>query len=75
MENKIETLEMYPQYSSKPLSGEQSDAVAVVRCEFANAHHAIMKHLPEGRYKAIVATKLEEAAMFATKAISHTPQQ
>ena len=75
METEVNFLEKYPQYDSAPLTQEQKESVHGIRIHFAMAHDAIMSQLPEGRYKAMVATKLEEAAMFATKAISHTPQQ
>lgn len=74
MNPEINLLERYPQYNSTPLTEEQKQSVHDVRVSFAFAHENIMVQLPEGRYKAIVATKLEEAAMFATKAITHTPK-
>lgn len=42
-----------------------------VRTTFAKAYDVIDESLPDGRYKSMVKTKLEEAALFATKSFTH----
>lgn len=42
-----------------------------VRNSFGTLADELERELPEGRYKAMVKTKLEEAAMLATKAYTH----
>ena len=75
MEPEKDLLEMYPQYASTEVTQDQKETIHQVRIFFAACHDMIMDKLPSGRYQSIVATKLEEAAMFATKAITHTPPQ
>ena len=59
------------EYESTPLNDEQCRKVADVR-ECFSRHAGYMESIcPEGRYRSIVMTKLEEAAMFAVKSISH----
>ncbi len=51
-------------------SDEQLLAMACVRETFANALQILEDHLPDGRYKALTITALEESAMWANKAIT-----
>lgn len=59
------------EYDSLPLSEEDASKVRDLREVFSRHASYIEQLCPEGRYRSIVMTKLEEAAMFATKAISH----
>lgn len=51
---------------------DQVDSMAFVRRQFHLLWKNIEGSMPDGRYKSIVQTKLEEAQMFASKAITHT---
>jgi hypothetical protein len=59
-------------FDALPMSDAQLANLASVREDFRTLGLALYNKLPEGRYKAMVKTKLEEAAMLATKAISHS---
>ena len=52
---------------------EQARDIATLRTAFSECADELDFHAPEGRYKALARTALEEAAMWATKAITHTP--
>lgn len=43
----------------------------LLRKKFKELGAELEERLPEGRYKALVRMKLEEAAMFTTKAFTH----
>ena len=47
------------------------DCAEIMRKAFQELATKLQDNLPNGRYKAIVKTKLEEAAMFTTKAFTH----
>lgn len=47
------------------------DCCELMRAAFQDLATKLQNNLPDGRYKAIVKTKLEEAAMFTTKAFTH----
>lgn len=51
---------------------DQVMAMDYVREAFKSLESSINEHVPDGRYKALVFTKLEEAAMFAHKGVSHS---
>ena len=57
----------YPQ----GVSEEDKIALEAVRKAFRDAAVALQNEHPAGRYKSLVLTKLEEAAMFATKSFTH----
>lgn len=60
-----------PYDTNDALTEEQSEAIGTVRMNFQLLTSILEEVLPEGREKAIVRTKLEEAAMWSNKSISH----
>lgn len=54
----------------KPSEFQQGN-IDDVRHIFVEAERELIRRIPKGRYASIVMTKLEEACMFATKAITH----
>ena len=58
-------------FYSQPLTDEQVVIATQVRETFHHAAEAILNLLPEGRHKSLVLTNLEQASMWAIKAISH----
>jgi hypothetical protein len=58
-------------FTSQQIDPEWAANLESVRNGFVHLADTIMTLTPEGRYKSLVLTKLEEAAMFATKAFSH----
>lgn len=60
------------EYDSLPLNDGDASKVRDVRDCFSRHADYMDKLCPDGRYKSIMMTKLEEAAMFAVKSISHS---
>lgn len=58
-------------FRSQVLTKEELEKLNLIRDGFAKLANHLQNELPDGRYKSIVRTKLEEAAMFATKSFSH----
>lgn len=58
-------------FYSQKMSVEDLDLNNNHRSAFANLWLTLLKDLPDGRYKSMVKSKLEEAQMLATKALSH----
>lgn len=58
-------------FYSQPMNDTQKALADEFRTMFDKLALRTNNDLPAGRYRAIVITKLEEAAMFATKAITH----
>jgi len=58
-------------FQPKEISDSDKPVLRDVRTAFETLANALQESLPDGRYKSIVRTKLEEAAMFATKSFSH----
>lgn len=60
-------------FEPKPIEEKFVEDLKTVRRQFQRLAETIQNevNMPNGRYKSIVLTKLEEAAMFATKAFSH----
>jgi len=58
-------------YYSKPMNDDQMKAAKVLRDSFAHLAGEIALQTYAGRCQSIGLTKLEEAAMFITKSISH----
>jgi len=64
--------EFAPEFASWPMDDKQVDILNTVRNEFDQLLEKITFRIApgNGRYLAIVKTKLEEACMFATKGIA-----
>lgn len=58
-------------FFSKLVDSDYSETIATTKAGFGTLALDLETKLPNGRYKSLVLTKLEEAAMFATKAITH----
>lgn len=57
-------------FYAKPMNGDQSDRVNIIRNEFAMLFDCLDRHIPTSREKDIYRMKLEEASMWAIKAIA-----
>ena len=58
-------------FRSKGIIGAQSRSVSIMASLFEAIEDDMIALVPEGRYRSIAMTKLEEAAMFVNKAIAH----
>lgn len=63
-------------FNPQSVTPEQQEKIAAVRQGFEELAALLQHTLPDlsgqsARYKAVVKTKLEEAAMFATKSFTH----
>lgn len=57
-------------FKMQGVTNEDAESLVEVREWFQKLALGLQEKLPEGRYKSLVRTKLEEAAMFATKSFS-----
>lgn len=57
-------------FLNKAVSGEQAGRMEVIQRQFCMLSDVIDEYIPAGREKSLYITKLEEACMWATKAIS-----
>lgn len=66
------TKQIAPEFGTWPTEGKQLDEINVVRQKFDELLGVISNRVPKGneRYLALTKTKLEEACMFAVKAIA-----
>lgn len=58
-------------FHSRQLTEDQQQLSDIIRAEFVTLAGTLSVSLPEGRNKSLVFTKLEEAAMWAQKAVAH----
>lgn len=57
-------------FYNNSLTNDQLDRTALVRTNFTHLYDYLDNKIPNGREKSLYATKLEEACMWAIKAIS-----
>lgn len=62
-------------YDSCPVTEQQIKTIKEIREQFSFLSQFLNDNAPKGRYLSIVETKLEEAAMFAVKSITHAAGQ
>ena len=62
-------------FKSKTVSGEQAARIEDIQKAFCTFFDVIDASIPEGREKSLMITKLEEACMWGTKAISIEPKE
>lgn len=60
-------------FYSKQLSDEQKDRIDTIRRNFTQLYDYLDSEIPSGREKSLYATKMEEACMWAIKAVSREP--
>ena len=58
-------------FHPKPVKDHDKESLEATRICFAEAADQLQHLIPKGRYQAMVKSKLEEAAMLATKAFTH----
>ena len=61
-------------FDSVVLAEKAQEKVQDTRVAFALLLASVVQNVPEGRERALVLTKLEEASMWATKGISRKPE-
>lgn len=57
-------------FENNVVTNDQSDRIDQVRAYFGMTLAALDEHVPDGKEKGIMVTKLEEACMWAVKGIS-----
>lgn len=60
-------------FYSKQLTDEQKDRIDTIRKNFTQLYDYLDSEIPAGREKSLYATKMEEACMWAIKAVSIEP--
>lgn len=60
-------------FYSKQLNDDQLDRVDTIRRNFTQLYDYLDSEIPAGREKSLYATKMEEACMWAIKAVSIEP--
>ena len=62
-------------FLSKELSEGQKENLSYIKSNFTALYDYLDNFIPEGREKSLYATKLEEACMWAVKAISREEKE
>ena len=57
-------------FYSKELTDKQKDSIQLIRQNFTQLYDYLDSEIPAGREKSLYTTKLEEACMWAVKAIA-----
>ena len=57
-------------FYSKQLTDKQKDSIQLIRQNFTQLYDYLDSEIPAGREKSLYTTKLEEACMWAVKAIA-----
>ena len=60
-------------FYSKQLTDDQKDRIDTIRRNFTQLYDYLDSEIPAGREKSLYATKMEEACMWAIKAVSIEP--
>lgn len=58
-------------FYSQPMNNVQLSLAKRIRDIFAEMNRDLVNNIPSGRYKSLAITRLEESAMYVTKAITH----
>jgi len=64
------TIKMRREFEVAGINDHQLAAIQELRLQFSQLLETVEAHVPAGRERAIVATKLQEACMFAIRGIS-----
>ena len=70
MAGRIDIAEIERRFTVHEVSEETFAVMAAVRSQIKEAAAAVALHAPEGREKSLAVTALEEAVMWASKALS-----
>lgn len=60
-------------FYSKELTDKQKDSIQLIRQNFTQLYDYLDSEIPAGREKSLYTTKMEEACMWAIKAVSTEP--
>ena len=60
-------------FYSKELTEKQKDSIQLIRQNFTQLYDYLDSEIPAGREKSLYTTKMEEACMWAVKAVSIEP--
>lgn len=63
-----------PEFAAHALRNEAIEQCQTVRKAFSQILNEVEEHLPPGRHRSMVATKLEEACILAIRGIAQIPE-